>query len=131
MITSTTWVPRGFTAQHPRRLDVDGAELERITEMAKLQLEDAKQDLEDVHCQTLDSLTVGNNNKIHAASELRRNGTENREKQRKTKNAEGDDLKEYNMHNYDDDFNKFRVVRSNGQRAFQLCTNALTYLLTY
>lgn len=46
MITATTWVPRGFAAQFPTKYDVDEVELARISKLAKLQLDDAKEDLE-------------------------------------------------------------------------------------
>lgn len=45
-ITATKWVPRGAPAPFPRKYVVDDAELSRISELAKLQLEEAKQDLE-------------------------------------------------------------------------------------
>ena len=46
MITATTWVPRGFAAHFPTKYDVDEVELARISKLAKLQLDDAKEDLE-------------------------------------------------------------------------------------
>lgn len=46
MITATTWVPRGFAAQFPTKYDVDEVELARISKLAKLQLDDAQEDLE-------------------------------------------------------------------------------------
>lgn len=47
MVTATTWVPRGAAAQFPTKYDVDEAELARISKLAKLQLDDAKEDLEE------------------------------------------------------------------------------------
>lgn len=49
MITASTWVPRGFAAQFPTKYDVDEKELARISKLAKLQLEDAKSDLDKVN----------------------------------------------------------------------------------
>ena len=46
MITATTWVPRGAAATFPTKYDVDEKELSRISQLAKLQLEDAKNDLD-------------------------------------------------------------------------------------
>ncbi len=46
MITATTWVPRGFAAQFPTKYDIDEAELARISKLAKLQLDDATEDLD-------------------------------------------------------------------------------------
>lgn len=47
MITATAWVPRGYAAPFPRRYDFDEHEFERIQQLAKLQLNDAKADLEE------------------------------------------------------------------------------------
>ena len=47
MITATTWVPRGFAAPAPSKYVFDDDEYERISQLAKLQLDDAKEDLEE------------------------------------------------------------------------------------
>jgi periodic tryptophan protein 1 len=47
MITATTWVPRGFAAPFPTKYVFDEDEYERISQLAKLQLDDAKEDLEE------------------------------------------------------------------------------------
>lgn len=47
MITSTTWVPRGFAAPFPTKYNFDEEEFERIANLAKLQLDDAQEDLEE------------------------------------------------------------------------------------
>lgn len=47
MITATTWVRRGVAATFPTKYDIDDAEISRISKLAKLQLEDAKEDLGD------------------------------------------------------------------------------------
>ena len=46
MITATTWVPRGFAAAFPTKYNVDEQEMARISKLARLKLEDAKDDLE-------------------------------------------------------------------------------------
>ena len=46
MITASLWVPRGAAATFPTRYDIDEDELARISKFAKLQLEDAHEDLE-------------------------------------------------------------------------------------
>ena len=48
MITATTWVPRGYAAEFPTKYAVDEQELARISKLAKLKLEDAKEDLQAV-----------------------------------------------------------------------------------
>lgn len=45
MITASLWVPRGAAASFPEKYDVNEDELARISELAKLQLEDANEDL--------------------------------------------------------------------------------------
>lgn len=47
MITTTSWVPRGFAAPFPTKYNFDEEEFERIAGLAKLQLDDAKEDLEE------------------------------------------------------------------------------------
>ncbi len=47
MITATAWVPRGFAAPFPTKYTFDEEEFARIAELAKLQLDDANEDLED------------------------------------------------------------------------------------
>lgn len=51
MITATTWVPKGFAAQFPKRVDVTEEEFERIADLARLQLEDAQEDLDDARAE--------------------------------------------------------------------------------
>lgn len=45
MITTTTWVKRGVAAQFPTRYEIDEAEMGRISKLARMQLEDAKDDM--------------------------------------------------------------------------------------
>lgn len=47
MITTAAWVPRGFAAPFPTKYNFDEKEFERIAELAKLQLDDANDDLEE------------------------------------------------------------------------------------
>jgi periodic tryptophan protein 1 len=47
MITAATWVPRGASARHPSKYEVDEEELARISKLAKLKLDDAREDLDD------------------------------------------------------------------------------------
>jgi periodic tryptophan protein 1 len=45
MITATCWVPRGHAAAFPTKYVFDDEEYGRIAKLAKLQLEDAEEDL--------------------------------------------------------------------------------------
>jgi hypothetical protein len=47
MITAAQWVPRGFAAQFPQIYKLDESEFERIAGLAKLQLDDAEEDLKE------------------------------------------------------------------------------------
>lgn len=47
MITATAWVPRGFAAPFPTKYQFDEEEFARISELAKLQLNEANEDLEE------------------------------------------------------------------------------------
>ncbi|KAL9042117.1 MAG: hypothetical protein Q9180_000822, partial [Flavoplaca navasiana] len=60
MITAAAWVPRGAAAAFPTKYDVDETELARISKLAKLQLEDAEEDL--------DVFQNGQNNHEHSGS---------------------------------------------------------------
>jgi len=62
MITTTAWVPRGFAAPFPKKYDFDEQEFERIAELAKLQLEDANEDLEEAQNQEIEQGSSSSNN---------------------------------------------------------------------
>jgi periodic tryptophan protein 1 len=47
MITATAWVPRGFAAPFPTKYTFDEEEFARIAELAKLQLDDANEELDE------------------------------------------------------------------------------------
>ncbi|KAI1383344.1 WD40 repeat-like protein [Hypoxylon trugodes] len=97
MITTSTWVPRGFAAPFPTKYNFDEAEFERIAELAKLQLDDANEDLQE-------------------AQEEEENGTNEEkdldvtEEQPSSQNVDAEeididdeDLKKYDLEHYDDD----------------------------
>lgn len=54
MITSATWVPRGFAAPFPQKYNFDEEEFERIAQLAKLQLDDANEELEEAQANAND-----------------------------------------------------------------------------
>lgn len=78
MISSSSWVPRGYAAEFPEKYELDDAEMERISEMAKLELNDA----EDLKNSESDE---GSSHKFKEDIEI------------------DDDLKEYDLENYDND----------------------------
>jgi periodic tryptophan protein 1 len=93
MVLATTWVRRGVAAQFPTKYDIDEAELGRISKLARLQLEDAQDDLNVVQG------TVDADTDSEDASEVENpsNGT------RLPSSREDDDLAEYNLDDYDDE----------------------------
>ncbi|KAM0709096.1 hypothetical protein Q7P35_003132 [Cladosporium inversicolor] len=92
MITATAWVPRGHAAAHPTKYEFDEEEYERISKLAKLELEDAKEDLEEAK-QALNE--DGEGAATAGASKPRKDEDDQLD--------EDDDLKEYDMEHYDDD----------------------------
>lgn len=46
IITASVWVPRGAAANFPTKYEVDEKELARISQLAKLHLEDAEDELD-------------------------------------------------------------------------------------
>lgn len=74
MISSSTWVPRGFASEFPEKYELDDEEMARINEMANLEISDAKEEVEEAQKSSLkDQLEID------------------------------DDLKEYNLETYDDE----------------------------
>ncbi|KAI5970058.1 PWP1 [Candida margitis] len=73
MISSSTWVPRGYASEFPEKYELDDEEMERINSMAQLEINDAKEDLEDAKKTLTDQIDID------------------------------DDLKEYDLEHYDDE----------------------------
>ena len=46
MITASLWVARGAAAAYPTKYDIDEDEMARISKLAKLQLDTAREDLD-------------------------------------------------------------------------------------
>src|SRR5215469_17693402 len=92
MITATTWVPRGYAAPFPTKYVFDDDEYGRIAKLAKLQLDDAKEELKntreeqdvDVGGIQLSEAKVPNGRQVDRTEEI------------------DDDLKEYDLEHYDD-----------------------------
>lgn len=85
MISSSSWVPRGFASEFPEKYELDDEEMERITAMAKLELNDAKGELEDSEGET------------ESIPEDKKSG------QLKDQIEIDDDLKDFDLENYDND----------------------------
>ncbi|RAL66839.1 hypothetical protein DID88_007622 [Monilinia fructigena] len=97
MITATAWVPRGFAAPFPTKYNFDEEEFQRIADLAKLQLDDANEDLEEAQN------TADNGANPDAMVDDDGSDDEAVSKGVKSKAEEDDDLKEYDLDHYDDD----------------------------
>ncbi|KAL1901969.1 rRNA-processing protein [Sporothrix stenoceras] len=113
MITTTAWVPRGFAAPFPKKYEFNEDEFERIAELAKLQLEDAQEDLDEAQ---EDGEGEGKDEAAETtedAATTEATDAQNAKKSKKSKankaaaaatiDIDDDDLKEYNLDNYDDE----------------------------
>ncbi|ESZ91000.1 transducin family protein [Sclerotinia borealis F-4128] len=97
MITATAWVPRGFAAPFPTKYTFDEEEFQRIADLAKLQLDDANEDLEEAQN------TADNGADPDAMVDDEGSDDEADSKALKSKGDEDDDLKEYDLEHYDED----------------------------
>ncbi|EMG48297.1 Periodic tryptophan protein 1, partial [Candida maltosa Xu316] len=96
MISSSTWVPRGYASEFPEKYELDDEEMERINAMANLEINDAREQLAQAQAeeQEMESPEEEDN--------------EEEEESTKTSNLKeqieiDDDLKEYDLENYDND----------------------------
>ena len=102
MITATTWVPRGHAAAFPTKYVFDEDEYARISKLAKLELDDAKQDLEKAR----EAMNKSNGDANDHNSDDESSDSEKDEDDRLATGAESkedDDLKEFDMEHYDDE----------------------------
>lgn len=66
MITTAAWVPRGFAAPFPQKYNFDEEEFERIASLAKLNLDDANEDLEEAQAKNGDGSSDNDDSKAPA-----------------------------------------------------------------
>ena len=113
MVLATTWVRRGVAAPFPRKYEIDEAELGRISKLARLQLEDAQEDLTTSH----EKSDRGKEEESDDSEGVQENGGV---KVTDDKVDNDDDLNEYNLDDYDNEpiddegekFSMFGNVRS-------------------
>ncbi|QKX52991.1 uncharacterized protein TRUGW13939_00062 [Talaromyces rugulosus] len=99
MITTTTWVRRGVAAQFPTKYDIDEDEINRISKLARLQLEDAQGDLKAAESAGNDE--DEDDDAMDDDEEEEKAGTGSNKGAADEK--DDDDLKEYNLDHYDSD----------------------------
>lgn len=96
MISATCWVPRGYASEFPEKYELDDEEMERINQMANLNLNDAGAEMEEV-AEEEDA----------EEEDAEEKGAEEKETPDPSKLRDqleaDDDLKEFDMEHYDDD----------------------------
>lgn len=97
MITAAQWVPRGFAAPFPAKYDFDETEFDRIAQLAKLQLDDAEEDLKEAEAGTKED---GEKKEVEEDDDMSGDGAK-LEKNTEKIDLNDDDLKEYNLDDYD------------------------------
>ncbi|RHZ48131.1 rRNA-processing protein PWP1 [Aspergillus thermomutatus] len=101
MITTTAWVRRGVAAQFPTKYEIDEEEMNRISKLARMQLEEAQGDLEAAReGNDKDDETMDEDKKEEAQDAM---VDDSEEKKGKTNFNDDDDLKEYDLDHYDSD----------------------------
>ncbi|KKK18777.1 hypothetical protein ARAM_004296 [Aspergillus rambellii] len=103
MITTSAWVRRGVAAQFPTKYEIDEEEMNRISKLARMQLEDAREEL---------SAAQERENGEHDEKDgdvMEEDDDDDAEKKTEKKDAteskvdDDDDLKEYDLDHYDSD----------------------------
>ncbi|KAH8602586.1 WD40-repeat-containing domain protein [Bisporella sp. PMI_857] len=112
MITATAWVPRGFAAPFPTKYTFDEEEFQRIAELAKLQLDDANEDLEDARNE--EEKLDGDGTMVEDDG----SDDDTAVKLSKSNGEIDDDLKEYDLEHYDDDVEKDKNEEGMGMGMF-------------
>ncbi|KAF7189310.1 putative WD repeat-containing protein C17D11.16 [Pseudocercospora fuligena] len=100
MITATAWVPRGHAAAFPTKYNMDDEEYARIAKLAKLELDDAKEDLEKAR-DALNKVSMGDTEDAENGAEKESESEESGDEDNDI--AKDDDLAEYDMDHYDDE----------------------------
>lgn len=97
IISSTSWVPRGFASEFPTQYEFDDAEMERIAGLARLQLNEAKEDLEDDEEHDEEENGNGHSTTVSALKSSKE------DEDGDLQLADDEDLKEYDLEHYDDE----------------------------
>ncbi|KAF8907289.1 WD40-repeat-containing domain protein [Gymnopilus junonius] len=109
LISAAAWVRRGVSAQHPQKYVLDDKELERVSALARIELEDARIELERAH---LAAQEMGKGAEGEEADDNAGDDEENWVDEDDdamdvdpgaAPKSKVDDLSEYNLDDYDDD----------------------------
>lgn len=99
MTLATKWVRRGVAAEFPQKYEVDEAELGRIEKLARLQLADAQEDLNAAQRDDNDEDESEDEDEDAGAP----TGITNGNAKSGNGTTDDDDMKEYNLSDYDED----------------------------
>ncbi|KAJ5819903.1 rRNA processing protein Pwp1 [Penicillium riverlandense] len=105
MITTTAWVRRGVAAQFPTKYEIDEEEMGRISKLARMQLEDAQEDLNAAQEGQAEEDTAMDEDEDHkngGVSVAGQDAAENDSGKSATKDDD-DVLKEFDLEHYDSD----------------------------
>lgn len=103
MITATAWVPRGHAAAFPTKYNMDDEEYSRIAKLAKLELDDAKDDLEKAR-EKLNKVNMGKDEEVEDDDDAEEDsGSDSDEDETTIAKDKDDELAEYDMDNYDNE----------------------------
>ncbi|KZP22770.1 transducin family protein/WD-40 repeat family protein [Athelia psychrophila] len=112
LISSVAWVKRGVSVQHPTKYVLDDKELERVSALARIELEDARTELARAHeaAKTMGRGTEGEEGDDDDGDEDEDawvdEGDQSMDVDKKPPKkaaVKGDDLAEYNLDDYDED----------------------------
>ncbi|KAJ5721514.1 uncharacterized protein N7483_009448 [Penicillium malachiteum] len=102
MITTTAWVRRGVAAQFPTKYEIDEKEMDRISKLARMQLEDAQEDLSAAKAEEEDTAMDEDKNE-DAMEDDSKDETAKEGSDAKTTEDDDDVLKEFDLDHYDSD----------------------------
>ncbi|KAF5382043.1 hypothetical protein D9615_004423 [Tricholomella constricta] len=108
LISAIAWVQRGVSAQHPQKYVLDDTELERVSALARIELEDARVELERAHeaAKSMGKGAEGDEADDQAEDEDEENWVDEDEDAMDVDSApkpKDDDLSQYRLDEYDDD----------------------------
>ncbi|KAG6841155.1 hypothetical protein C0991_001283 [Blastosporella zonata] len=108
LISAIAWVRRGVSVQHPQKYVLDDKELERVSALARIELEDARIELERAHeaAKTMGRGAEGDEADDQGDEEDEANWVDEYEDAMDIDSApkpKDDDLSEYKLDEYDDD----------------------------
>ncbi|TBU33419.1 transducin family protein/WD-40 repeat family protein [Dichomitus squalens] len=118
LISSVAWVRRGVASQHPKKYVLDDQELERVSALARIELEDARKELEKAHkvAQSMGKGAEGDEaddadeddesawvDEDESAMDDDVPMDQDQEPKPQGSKASGEDLSQYNLDDYDND----------------------------